>query len=156
MLAILPGALCGVVPPVMGWLAGDGRLNSLPFAVMVSILFVWQFPHFWLILLFRRADYSKAALPNFLEVFGENALKRVLYAWLLSFSLLLGAAAVFSNVEYFSTRVFILLNAIAIAASASYLLFSYPKKPAWRGLFIHLNATLGVIMLAVILEKLFI
>ncbi len=155
LMAIFPGALCGVVPPVMGWIAGNGSLFTINFVALIAVLFAWQMPHFWLILLFRRLDYQSAGLPNFLERFGENALKRMIFVWLLAFSLILSTIAASSTVSFASTRIFVLANSCAIAISAFYTLLRASKKQEWRALFIHLNATLGLVMLVVILEKTF-
>jgi protoheme IX farnesyltransferase len=155
MWAIVPGALCGVVPPIMGWVAGEGAILSFEFALLVAILLVWQFPHFWLILLFRRADYFAARVPNFLEKCDELSLRRMLFAWLLVFALLTSLVSLSGGIAFMHTRVFIALNALAISVAAAVIVWGKSKNPRWRGLFIHLNATLGLVMLSTIVEKLF-
>ena len=55
------GAIPGALPPVLGWAAGGGELNSAAFALF-GILFLWQFPHFLAIAWLYREDYSRAGL----------------------------------------------------------------------------------------------
>jgi protoheme IX farnesyltransferase len=58
-LCTLAGAFPGAVPPLIGWAAARGRLDSEAW-VLYFILFLWQFPHFMSIAWMYRADYSRA------------------------------------------------------------------------------------------------
>jgi heme o synthase len=57
------GSLVGAVPPVMGYMAATGSDWSgiiHPEAIAVSsLLFLWQFPHFFSLSYMHREDYSK-------------------------------------------------------------------------------------------------
>jgi len=52
------GAVCGAVPPMMGWTAGAGRLE-LGAWILFGILFIWQVPHFLSLAWLYRADYER-------------------------------------------------------------------------------------------------
>jgi protoheme IX farnesyltransferase len=52
------GAVCGAVPPMMGWTAGAGRLE-LGAWILFGILFFWQVPHFLSLAWLYRADYER-------------------------------------------------------------------------------------------------
>jgi protoheme IX farnesyltransferase len=52
------GAVCGAVPPMMGWAAASGRLD-LGAWILGAILFVWQVPHFLALAWLYRADYRR-------------------------------------------------------------------------------------------------
>jgi protoheme IX farnesyltransferase len=56
---VLVGAFPGAVPPLIGWAAASGRLNSEAWTLYV-ILFLWQFPHFMAIAWMYREDYDRA------------------------------------------------------------------------------------------------
>lgn len=60
-LCTVAGAIPGALPPVLGWLAADGRWDACPFALF-AILFLWQFPHFFAIAWLHREDYDRAEL----------------------------------------------------------------------------------------------
>lgn len=60
-LCTVVGAVPGALPPVLGWMAADGRWGAGPFALF-AVLFLWQFPHFFAIAWLHREDYSKAGL----------------------------------------------------------------------------------------------
>jgi protoheme IX farnesyltransferase len=52
------GAICGAVPPMMGWTAATGRLE-LGAWILGGILFVWQIPHFLSLAWLYREDYAR-------------------------------------------------------------------------------------------------
>ena len=53
------GSVVGAIPPVMGWLAAGGALLAPEPAVLGSILFLWQFPHFFALSWMHREDYAR-------------------------------------------------------------------------------------------------
>jgi protoheme IX farnesyltransferase len=52
------GAVCGAVPPMMGWTAATGRLD-LGAWMLFGILFLWQMPHFLSLAWLYRVDYDR-------------------------------------------------------------------------------------------------
>src|SRR6266576_6347635 len=58
-LCVLVGAFPGAMPPLIGWAAASGRLNSEAWT-LYAILFLWQFPHFMAIAWMYREDYDRA------------------------------------------------------------------------------------------------
>ena len=55
------GAIPGSIPPIGGWVAATGRLDSESW-ILFAILFFWQHPHFYAIALMFKDDYKKAGL----------------------------------------------------------------------------------------------
>ncbi len=58
-LCVFVGAFPGAMPPLIGWAAASGRLNSEAWT-LYAILFLWQFPHFMAIAWMYREDYDRA------------------------------------------------------------------------------------------------
>lgn len=64
-LNTLVGAVCGGIPPMIGWAAAAGSLDARAW-LLGAILFVWQLPHFFALAWLYRADYERggfAMLP---------------------------------------------------------------------------------------------
>jgi len=57
-LNTLVGAVCGAVPPMVGWTAVTGSVESGAW-VVAGILFVWQLPHFMALAWMYREDYGR-------------------------------------------------------------------------------------------------
>jgi protoheme IX farnesyltransferase len=65
-LCTLVGAVCGAIPPVMGWTAAADRLESSAI-FLAAVLMVWQVPHFLAAAWLHRDDYGRTGfrmLPN--------------------------------------------------------------------------------------------
>ena len=59
------GAICGAIPPMIGWSAATGGLEAGAW-VLGGLLFVWQLPHFFALAWMYREDYRRgghAMLP---------------------------------------------------------------------------------------------
>jgi len=54
----LVGAVCGAIPPMIGWAASTGRLD-LGAWLLATILFIWQMPHFFALGWLYRRDYAR-------------------------------------------------------------------------------------------------
>ena len=54
----LVGAVCGAIPPMIGWIAATGRLDAGAW-VLAGVLFTWQLPHFFSLAWRYRDDYAR-------------------------------------------------------------------------------------------------
>jgi protoheme IX farnesyltransferase len=81
-LAIIPGSLVGAIPPAVGWVAGGGYIFSPQILIVSSFFFIWQIPHFWLLLLVLDKDYRKAGFPTLTQIFNSDQLARITFTWI--------------------------------------------------------------------------
>lgn len=81
--AIIPGALVGALPPVAGWTAAGGDLFDGRIIMIAVYFFIWQIPHFWLLLMLYGNDYEKGGFPTLNKVFAPEQLKRITFMWLI-------------------------------------------------------------------------
>ena len=72
------GALPGAMPPLIGYAAASGVLDTSALALFL-ILFVWQFPHFYAIAWMYREDYARGGIKMLpvIEPDGESTARRV-------------------------------------------------------------------------------
>ena len=64
------GSFPGALPPVGGWVAATGEIDSPEPIILFLILFCWQIPHFLSLAIIYKDDYSKAGykmLPSISE-----------------------------------------------------------------------------------------
>ncbi|MCA9783843.1 MAG: protoheme IX farnesyltransferase [Candidatus Cloacimonetes bacterium] len=80
-LAVLPGSLSGAIPPFVGWLAAGGRLDDPLIWFVAAFLFIWQFPHFWILLLLIGEEYHRAGLRTLASHLGQLQLRRLSRNW---------------------------------------------------------------------------
>ncbi len=82
--AVFPGAILGVIPPVIMWLSAQGGSLIQPaFLSLAWFYFIWQMPHFWLLVLVYNKDYKEAGFPTMIDVMNGGSLSRITYTWIL-------------------------------------------------------------------------
>jgi len=67
------GAICGAIPPMLGWTAATGRLDAGAW-ILGGILFVWQIPHFLALAWMYRDDYERGGFRMLPTVDSEGRL----------------------------------------------------------------------------------
>lgn len=81
--AAVYGAVLGVIPPMIGWIAGGGEVTDIRFLAIALFYLVWQIPHFWLLILKYYEQYEKAGYKTVATTFGVQRLERITFVWLL-------------------------------------------------------------------------
>ena len=82
--AIIPGSLVGALPPVSGWLAAGGTLNDPAIWMVALYFFVWQIPHFWILVMIYGKDYEKGGYPTLIRKFNTKQLIRITFSWIIA------------------------------------------------------------------------
>ncbi len=80
--AAVPGAVVGALPPVIGWVAAGGLAGDPRIWAVAFFFFVWQVPHFWLLLLQSADDFERSDLPALTKRFSKFQLARITYVWI--------------------------------------------------------------------------
>ena len=80
---VIVGAVTGALPPMMGWTAAGGILSDPKILFIASFLFLWQIPHFLLLLLKYQDDYRKAGFKSATNTMTEKQIKSIVFIWIL-------------------------------------------------------------------------
>jgi len=126
--AAVPGALVGAVPPVMGWLAGGGDIADPRIFALAAVFFLWQIPHFWLLLLRNTAQYEKAGLPTLTAIIPQERLSRITLLWIAAAAVASLAMPLFGIVR--SPHAYAPLVILAVWVSGSGLGIIMPNRSA--------------------------
>ena len=59
---IVIGGLAGATPPLLGWTAVTGQIDS-DSLLLVLIIFAWTPPHFWALAIHRKDEYAAVDIP---------------------------------------------------------------------------------------------
>ena len=82
--AVVPGAVIGSIPPLVGWVAARGHLGDPRAVFMAFFFFIWQVPHFWLLMLKYGEEYVKAGFPSITQVYSSRQIKNITFIWILA------------------------------------------------------------------------
>lgn len=82
---IVIGGAAGATPPLLGWTAVTGQVDSGALLLFL-IIFTWTPPHFWALALYRKEEYSRVGVPMLPVTHGDDytRLQITLYTVLLS------------------------------------------------------------------------
>lgn len=119
-LAIIPGALVGAVPPLIGYTAAGGAITDTRIMLFALFMFLWQMPHFWLLLIRYGDEYEKAGIKTLHTIMGERSIMRLIMAWITGSSLLLWIlTAILMPFSATAALIMLLLNTAFIIAFAA-------------------------------------
>ena len=82
--AVVPGAVIGAIPPLVGWVAGGGSLADPRAMFMAFFFFIWQVPHFWLLMLKYGEEYTKAGFPSITRIYTYKQIKNITFIWIVA------------------------------------------------------------------------
>ncbi len=126
--AIIPGAVVGAIPPVIGWSAAGGALTHPDIIFIAFFFFIGQIPHFWLILLRYGKDYEEAGFPSISRTFSPDQISRLTFTWTAATAMTAILLSIFGiiNTDIVSAIVIILSCALIVS------FYKWPgiKKPA--------------------------
>ncbi len=71
---IVLGGAAGAAPPLLGWTAVTGSVDTEALLLFL-IIFVWTPPHFWALAIRRREEYARAGIPMLPVTHGVNFTK---------------------------------------------------------------------------------
>ncbi|MDH3814801.1 MAG: heme o synthase [Acidobacteriota bacterium] len=142
------GAVCGAIPPMMGWTAATGRLDAGAW-ILGGILFAWQIPHFLALAWLHREDYARGGFRMLPAVDQEGRLTARL-AFLYAAALLPITAAL-STFGVTGIAFLVTSQAVGLAfVGLGWVFLRARNQPAARRLFlasiIYLPVLLGLMV----------
>jgi len=82
--AVIPGSIIGALPPIVGWVAGGGDVFDPRALVIAFFFFVWQVPHFWLLILKYGKEYEQAGYPTLTQRYNDMQIRYITFMWTLA------------------------------------------------------------------------
>ena len=154
-LAVVPGSLIGAFPPLIGWVSAGGDISNPTGLALALAFFIWQIPHFWLLLLLYDKEYKQAGYPTLTDLFNNEQLKRISFVWILS----LFTSSLFIPLFNFpknliATGLIIIMGVWLVYNSKSLLLKNFDKNNI-RNNFMKLNIYVLLVVLILFIDKLY-
>ena len=153
--AVLPGALIGALPPLIGWTAAGGDPLDMEILAVAFLLFVGQMPHYWLLLIKVGHEFHQAGLPVITSLFDQRQIRNLSFMWIAATGvcvLMLPATPIIRHRA---------MSLLLIAAAIFFLIrmFSLSYKgnlvDHWKKAFITVNLFYLLIILVLIADRLF-
>ena len=149
--AAIPGALIGSIPPVVGWVSGGGHPLDPQILAIAFFFFIWQVPHFWLLLLSFGKDYEKAGFPSLTRIFTPAQLSRMTFMWILATAVACLILPLFGIGKSHAIHGGLFVAALWLVWKGSRLLTAYKRDFPFRSAFDAINSYVALVMVLVAL-----
>ncbi len=137
--ASVPGAFIGSIPPYIGWILGGGELLHPQILALAGFFFVWQIPHFWLLLILFEDDYRKAGFPVLTDKLTTRQISRISFYSISILVILALAIPLFgTRFNLLSVLILFLLGVLLIYRSIPLLKLTNVEF-SFRTAFVRLN-----------------
>jgi heme o synthase len=152
--AAVPGALVGAIPPALGWVAGGGKLLDPRIGGIALFFFIWQIPHFWLLLLGASKDYENAGIPSITKIFSTEQVKQIVFIWLLSTGVASLIIPLFGLLNSVVSHILLVAGVSWLFWSAIVFLRPHDDQDLLRATFIKLNIFVVLVASLLSLDRL--
>ena len=153
--AVVPGSLIGALPPAIGWTAAGGHVADPSVLALAFVFFIWQVPHFWLLVGLHAEGYEEAGYPTLVSVFGRPRLSRLTFTWTCGTAAACGLLPLFRVLGSWPSEVMLGLGALWLIAGSLPLLRPGQDAALYRRVFMNINLFALVLTAAVILDPFF-
>lgn len=153
-MAVVPGSLIGAIPPVIGWVSAGGGLDNHEIQAFALFFFIWQIPHFWLLLLIYGKDYEKAGFPTLTGVFSSTQLSRITFVWISALAVSSFLIPLFSISKSYYSLGALVLSSVFLLYKSREILAPMLERALIRKMFMIVNIFVLIVVSIISCEKL--
>lgn len=146
-LGVIPGAICGMLPPLIGWFSAGGDFYNVKIISVMLVFGVWQFPHYFMVLLQNREEFSRLkALVNY---YPHSVFKAVIIIWVITYFSVVLTLPLVGILDSSTGYIFLIFYYLIALPFIVYSLI----KDNYRNSFIWLNLSLLILMFSIMIES---
>ncbi|MDF1573219.1 MAG: protoheme IX farnesyltransferase [Bacteroidales bacterium] len=151
--AVLPGAVIGALPPLIGWVAAGGYIADPEILLISLFLFIGQMPHYWLLLVKIGDEFSTAGMPVITDIFTDFQLRNISFTWIFAAAVSVLIFPV-SGIMHSSIISFVMAGGVILFMIRMVILsFKGTIMDHWRTSFVTVNLFYLFIILILIADK---
>ncbi len=154
--AVVPGSVVGAIPAFIGWTAAGGKMFDPTIVSIAFFLFIWQIPHFWLLMMKYGDEYELAGFRTINQAIHTANLKKVIFTWVVATSLI--SIAIPLYLTHLSWTFFAIVFVLNILFIGLFTLLAFGKQTEMnlKKSFIGINIYMMVFMLMLIIFHVYI
>ena len=153
ILAILPGAIVGAIPPIIGYISVGGIISNFEILLFSLYMVLWQVPHFWILTLKYGEEYKNAGFVTMLNFISKPRLIYLIIIWEIII-FWLGIGFIFFGIIQDKTIGFLFIFAQILFFTAIIIMQILNKNEQYRKLaFICFNSLLLINSILLIIDS---
>lgn len=153
-LAIIPGSLVGAIPPMIGWVASGGYIFDPAILMIAFFFFIWQIPHFWLLLLMLNKEYESAGFPTLTKIFSQAQLSRITFVWIAATAVSAIIIPLYGLTQFTFINVLLLVAGVWLTFRAVKLITGSGNRVEVIPAFRQINIFALIVIVLISLDKL--
>lgn len=153
--AVLPGAVIGALPPVIGWTAAGGYPLDMEIIYVAFFLFIGQMPHFWLLLLKIGNQYQEAGLPVITGLLEPRQIRNLSFIWIAATGVIVMTLPVTPIIHNSVISLLLVVASVIFLIRMFLLTFRGELLEHWKKAFITVNLYYLVIIMTLIADRIF-
>ena len=153
--AVLPGALIGALPPLIGWTAAGGDPLDMEIVTVAFLLFVGQMPHFWMLMLKLGNQYHQAGLPVITSLFDNRQIRNISFVWFAASGVCVLALPATPIMKHQAMSIVLIVAAVIFMIRMFLLSFRGNLVEHWKKAFITVNLFYLLIILVLLADRMF-
>jgi protoheme IX farnesyltransferase len=153
-LAVIPGSLIGALPPLIGWASYQPDIFYPRPLMLALFFFIWQIPHFWLLLLNFGTDYEKAGYPSLTTRLDAQQLGRLTFVWIVATAVSIILLPRYGLGDSLVSQVLLFLSSILLIWRSTVLLRSNLERSKYLLAFKGINFFILIVMCILALDRL--
>ncbi|HUI31159.1 MAG TPA: protoheme IX farnesyltransferase [Candidatus Acidoferrales bacterium] len=151
--AVIPGSFVGSFPVMAGWAEAGGYVFDPRLIVITAFFFIWQIPHFWLLMDMYSADYERANFPTLRMYFSARTLSVLTYLWIVIMFLTSAFFVITEVVNNIPTQVAIAALGLWLVIGTRKIISNTDDKRANKSAFMKINIYVLAITLVVMVDR---
>ncbi len=153
--AVIPGSLIGSIPPLVGWVTAGKDILTLQALGLAIFFFIWQIPHFYILMYKHSEDYREAGFPEIGSRLSEKAFKKLIFILICLMVISSFIFPLFGLTESIITFIGFVMIALFILWSFTMMIFSRRQKLNTHRYFNYINYYVLLIVCFLVLDHLF-
>jgi len=137
--AVVPGSLIGAISPMAGWVSAGGPIRDPAILAVATFFFIWQIPHFWLLLLKYGKEYEAVGYPSLTQKFSMSQIARLTFTWTVATATIGALIPLWAGMTSSLTRFLLLLAGAVLVIRARKLLFLQTRPFSVQSAFMDIN-----------------
>jgi heme o synthase len=152
-LAVVPGALTGALPPLIGWVAAGGGAWDKPIIFLEFLFFTGQIPHFWLLVLQYGEEYGRAGMPSLTSILRRSQIRRLTFTWVVTSVIAALFLCFFEIISNITLSVVLLIASVYLVWKFSDLISTREEKNNYLDYFIILDSYFLLLLILLISDR---
>lgn len=151
--AVFPGAVIGGITPIIGWVSAGGNMLDPKILALGFFIFIWQIPHFWLLILIYSKEYQEAGYPTMIDKMTTSQLARITYLWIMT----LVTSCIMFPLFRISDTLIVNLSFVPLGAWLAWkskIIFDGQDRQTIRKIFMSVNMYVLIVLFTLLIDEL--